>query len=191
MENTSWPSSSEPIWPFTITPPPLGSPAFRGKDSMKNDYLIGTTKISIPPTVLFSAVSVMTDVRKCVTMDAKRAGDRVYVLGETLQRDGGFRILCPFRLYRKSVPRVDARRPRSFMKRWEGQSRKGWWPPAMTARTGGWGWPWRRPPLVEPWGWNRPAPCSLLGSESKRCPLFSESQSRFVVTVHPENQKRL
>ncbi len=43
--------------------------------------LIGGTKISIPPTVLISALGKMDDVRKAVTMDAKRAGDRVYVLG--------------------------------------------------------------------------------------------------------------
>jgi phosphoribosylformylglycinamidine synthase len=31
----------------------FGVPCISGKDSMKNDYLIGTTKISIPPTVCF------------------------------------------------------------------------------------------------------------------------------------------
>ena len=66
----------------------FGVPCISGKDSMKNDYLIGSTKISIPPTVLFSAVSVVKDVRRCITMDAKKPGDLVYVLGETLPEMG-------------------------------------------------------------------------------------------------------
>ena len=43
----------------------FGVPCISGKDSMKNDYLIGSTKISIPPTVLFSAVSV---IDRCAQM---------------------------------------------------------------------------------------------------------------------------
>ena len=41
---------------------------------MKNDYHIGETKISIPPTVLFTAVGIVPDVRLAVTPDFKREG---------------------------------------------------------------------------------------------------------------------
>jgi len=58
-------------------------PCISGKDSMKNDYSIGDHKISIPPTVLFTAVGIVPDVRKGVTPDFKRPGDAIYVLGET------------------------------------------------------------------------------------------------------------
>jgi phosphoribosylformylglycinamidine synthase len=69
----------------------FGVPCISGKDSMKNDYLIGDTKISIPPTVLFSAVSVIEDVHKCVTMDAKR---RIgFMFWETFPRRGLLNIL--------------------------------------------------------------------------------------------------
>ena len=64
-------------------------PLISGKDSMKNDYIIGDLKISIPPTVLFSMIGRIDDVRKAVTMDAKSAGDLVYVLGETRDELGG------------------------------------------------------------------------------------------------------
>ncbi|MEA1971591.1 MAG: phosphoribosylformylglycinamidine synthase subunit PurS, partial [Thermodesulfobacteriota bacterium] len=60
-----------------------GVPCISGKDSMKNDYIIGETKISIPPTLLFSTMGKIEDARKAVTMDAKKPGDLVYVLGET------------------------------------------------------------------------------------------------------------
>jgi phosphoribosylformylglycinamidine synthase len=41
-----------------------GVPCISGKDSMKNDYMIGGTKISIPPTLLFSVIARMDDVRR-------------------------------------------------------------------------------------------------------------------------------
>jgi len=50
----------------------FGLPLISGKDGMKNDYLIGGLKISIPPTVLISALGKIDDVRKAITMDVKR-----------------------------------------------------------------------------------------------------------------------
>ena len=63
-------------------------PCISGKDSMKNDYRVGDIKISIPPTLLFSALGVIDDVTRVVTMDAKRPGDLVYVLGVHPRRAG-------------------------------------------------------------------------------------------------------
>ncbi len=71
----------------------FGVPLISGKDSMKNDYLIGGTKISIPPTVLISALGKIDDIRKAITMDAKRSGDLVYVLGDTLKNWEGPSIM--------------------------------------------------------------------------------------------------
>ena len=63
-------------------------PLISGKDSMKNDSTRGGVKISIPPTLLFSLIAKMDDVGKAVTMDAKCAGDLVYVLGVTADELG-------------------------------------------------------------------------------------------------------
>jgi phosphoribosylformylglycinamidine synthase II len=60
-------------------------PLISGKDSMKNDYSIGKTKISIPPTLLVTAIGRLEDVEIAVTMDAKTPGDAVYVVGETFE----------------------------------------------------------------------------------------------------------
>ncbi len=61
-----------------------GVPLVSGKDSMKNDYIMPNGKRkSIPPTLLVTVVGRVNDVRRAVTMDAKRAGDVVYVAGET------------------------------------------------------------------------------------------------------------
>ncbi|MBN1267965.1 MAG: phosphoribosylformylglycinamidine synthase, partial [Kiritimatiellae bacterium] len=60
-----------------------GVPLISGKDSMKNDSVRGGRKISIPPTLLFSAVGKLDDIRRAVTMHVKQAGDSVYVVGLT------------------------------------------------------------------------------------------------------------
>ncbi|MCA1809595.1 MAG: phosphoribosylformylglycinamidine synthase, partial [Lentisphaerae bacterium] len=60
-----------------------GVPCISGKDSCKNDSTRGGRKISIPPTLLFSVIAKINDVRRAVTMDAKQPGDLVYLLGLT------------------------------------------------------------------------------------------------------------
>ena len=72
-------------------------PPISGKDSMKNDSVRGGRKISIPPTVLFSTIAKMDDVRRAVTMNFKKAGDLIYVIGLTKNELGAseyFRMLA-------------------------------------------------------------------------------------------------
>ncbi len=83
-------------------------PCVSGKDSMKNDSTRGGTKISIPPSVLFSTVAVMPDVRHAVTLDAKRVGDDVYVLGLTRPELGGSEYFNMMNATGNNVPKVDA-----------------------------------------------------------------------------------
>jgi phosphoribosylformylglycinamidine synthase II len=84
-----------------------GVPLISGKDSMKNDYQIGDTKISIPPTILFSVMGKIADIDRAVTMDAKRPGDLVYVLGTTKNELGGSEYLASKGLVGNTVPMVD------------------------------------------------------------------------------------
>jgi phosphoribosylformylglycinamidine synthase len=58
-----------------------GAPLISGKDSMKNDAVLGGVKISVPPTLLVSALGLIDDVQEAVTLDFKSAGDAVFVLG--------------------------------------------------------------------------------------------------------------
>ena len=86
----------------------FGVPLISGKDSMKNDFYDGTTKISIPPTVLFSVIGKMEDARKAVTMDVKCPGDIVYLLGPTRNELGGSEYYAVKGFVGNNVPRVDA-----------------------------------------------------------------------------------
>ena len=83
-------------------------PCISGKDSMKNDSTRGGRKISIPPTVLFSAISKMDDISKSVTLDAKFAGDDIYVIGNTADELGGSEYYAMFNAVGNKVPKVDA-----------------------------------------------------------------------------------
>ncbi len=62
----------------------LGAPFISGKDSMKNDYrgrLEGQEiRISVPPTLLVTAVGRVSDVRQARSADFKAPGDLVYLL---------------------------------------------------------------------------------------------------------------
>ncbi|MDR0239733.1 MAG: phosphoribosylformylglycinamidine synthase, partial [Deltaproteobacteria bacterium] len=85
-----------------------GVPCVSGKDSMKNDYSGGGRKISIPPTVLFSVMGVMRDVKLAVSGDFKRAGEVVYLLGGTWRELGGSEAASEQGLAGGRVPHVDA-----------------------------------------------------------------------------------
>ncbi|MCX6741518.1 MAG: AIR synthase-related protein, partial [Candidatus Parcubacteria bacterium] len=58
-------------------------PFISGKDSMYNEFTVNNRSLAIPGTLLISAISVMPDVSKAVSMDAKHEGDLIYIVGET------------------------------------------------------------------------------------------------------------
>jgi len=94
-----------------------GIPLISGKDSMKNDYIMGDVKISIPPTLLVSVIGRMDDIRKSVTMDLKKTGNFLYVLGATAHELGGSEYYAHFGHVGARVPSVD------FSKAWERYNR--------------------------------------------------------------------
>lgn len=57
-----------------------GAALISGKDSMKNDFDDGTVRLSIPPTLLVSAMGKIEDASKAITMEFKTEGDLIYVL---------------------------------------------------------------------------------------------------------------
>lgn len=66
----------------------FGTPFISGKDSMFNDFSGFDEKgnpveISIPPSLLISAVGIIDDVRKSITIDFKFPGDIIYALDGT------------------------------------------------------------------------------------------------------------
>ncbi|MCH7479617.1 MAG: phosphoribosylformylglycinamidine synthase, partial [SAR324 cluster bacterium] len=89
-------------------------PLISGKDSMKNDYVYGEQRISIPPTMLFSAAGIVEDVRKAVTMDLKAPGDGVYLIGETREELGASEYHAHLGLTGGTVPTPRPERAREW-----------------------------------------------------------------------------
>ncbi len=59
-----------------------GVPFISGKDSLNNEYLgADGERHAIPGTLVISAVGIVPDVSKTVTMDLKEPGNRLYVVG--------------------------------------------------------------------------------------------------------------
>jgi phosphoribosylformylglycinamidine (FGAM) synthase-like enzyme len=65
------------------------APFISGKDSFHNEYQIGGKTVSIPPTLLISALGTIERCDKAVSMDAKKPDDLVYILGVTRNELGG------------------------------------------------------------------------------------------------------
>jgi len=66
------------------------TPFISGKDSLNNQFVTQDGRvIQIPPTLLISGVGIVPDVERAVTMDLKRAGNLLVLVGTTSGRLGG------------------------------------------------------------------------------------------------------
>ncbi len=85
-----------------------GTPCISGKDSMKNDAFVGGRKISVLPTLLFTAIGKTSDVEKTVSMDFKNEGDFIYAIGETKNELGESEYLQELKVGGGKAPSVNA-----------------------------------------------------------------------------------
>ncbi len=160
-------------------------PMTSGKDSMKNDFIKGKVKISVPPTILYSMVAKVPDVRKTVTAEFKQAGDLIYLVGKTYDELGGSEFYKLFNELGANVPRVrreDARRTYSKMMQ---ANRAGLIASAHDISDGG-----LAVALAESaFGGNVGTDVTLPDDGlSLNAVLFAESHSRFVVSIAPEHR---
>ncbi|MDZ4820054.1 MAG: phosphoribosylformylglycinamidine synthase subunit PurL [Planctomycetota bacterium] len=93
----------------------LGTPFISGKDSLNNEFRYVDSagvkqSIAIPPSLLISALGQVDDVRKCVTMDLKRSGNLLYLVGETKEELAGSHLALVANLQGGAVPTVNAAR---------------------------------------------------------------------------------
>ncbi len=85
----------------------FGTPFISGKDSLNNEFTSGGVNICIPHTLLISALGVMPDVRKAVSMDFKRPENLVYIVGLTKNELGGSHYYHIHDEVGGNVPRVE------------------------------------------------------------------------------------
>ncbi len=66
------------------------APFVSGKDSFNNEYKAADgQRVSIPPSLLISAIAIVPDVGRKVTMDLKKPGNPLYLVGEWKPVAGG------------------------------------------------------------------------------------------------------
>jgi phosphoribosylformylglycinamidine synthase len=91
LDNFCWPSVEDEVTMGTLVRAceacrdaalAFGIPFISGKDSLHNQFTNQETGevIRIPSTLLISAIGIVEDVRKCVTMDLKKPGNGVYLV---------------------------------------------------------------------------------------------------------------
>lgn len=96
----------------------LETPFISGKDSLNNEFsyfdAAGQKQtIAIPASLLISAMGQVADVAQCVTMDLKRPGNLLYLVGETKDELGGSHYTLVNDLDGGAVPTVDGLRAKA------------------------------------------------------------------------------
>jgi phosphoribosylformylglycinamidine synthase len=179
--------ANKAVFDYTVA---YGVPCISGKDSMKNDYAIDNTKISIPPTLLFSVIGKIADVRKAVTMDGKKAGDIVYVLGETRNELGASEWYAHQGFVGNTCPKVDAEKAKGLYTALAEAIGKGLVASCHDCSDGGLGVALAETAFAGGLGMEIDlARAPREGVDRDDYLLFSETQSRFVATVSPDKQK--
>lgn len=169
----------------------FGVPCISGKDSMKNDYKVGKYRISVPPTLLFSALGRIDDVEKCVTMDAKAPGDSVYVLGVTREEMGGSQYFAMHGGVGNSVPEVNAKAATKLYNALSSAIENGLVRSCHDCSDGGLGVALAETAFAGGYGMRISLDAVPLENlDRDDFILFSESQSRFVVTVSPDKREQ-
>jgi phosphoribosylformylglycinamidine synthase len=84
-----------------------GTPFISGKDSLNNEFRAGDRRIRVPHSLLVSALGIVEDAGRCVTMDLKEPGNVLYIIGETRDELGGSHFYARHGQVGASVPRVD------------------------------------------------------------------------------------
>jgi len=166
-----------------------GLPLVSGKDSMKNDYGAGAERISVPPTLLVTALATLPDVTKSVTLDAKAEGDLVYVLGLTRDECGASEWYVLHGELGNNVPRLhDAAATLASYNAFHKAVLAGLVRSAHDCSDGGLGVALAETAMAGRLGLE--ADLSLVpaqGVSDSRRLLWSESLGRLVVTVAPAN----
>jgi len=168
------------------------TPFISGKDSLYNEFETEKESISIPPTLLISAVAVMDNVEKAVTMDCKRDGDLVYIIGTTWNELGGSQYYGIHGYVGNKMPKVDSKKGKRLMDALSAVMEKGLVRACHDLSEGGIGVAAAEMAFAGGLGMVINLGQVPLGEAMNRDDyvLFSESNTRFLVEVAPEDSRQ-
>jgi phosphoribosylformylglycinamidine synthase len=169
----------------------FGTPFISGKDSLYNEFAVHGESISIPGTILISAIAVMDDTAKAVSMYAKEASDLIYIVGETQDELGGSHYFDLFKALGNNVPKVNAARAKRIFEALSLACEKGLVRAMHDCSEGGLGVAAAEMAFSGGLGMDiflSEVPYAK-GKVRNDFILFSESNSRFIVEVAKKDQK--
>ena len=167
------------------------TPYISGKDSMHNDFhgydhKANPVNISIPPTLLVSALGVLPKALDAKTLDFKQAGDSIYIIGTTQDEFGGTEYGAMHGGATENIPTTNAvewaRTYKAF-----GRARK-YTNAGFAVAAGGLSVALSKMAIGGMLGFEvdlKKLPGAFTTPEAA---LFSESQGRIVCTVSPKNR---
>lgn len=170
------------------------TPFIAGKDSMFNDFKGydaqgNPIKISVPPTLLISSLSVINDVSKTVSIDAKFPGELIYILGDTYEELGASEYYSLKNSVGNNVPEVDAKKNKKLYSAFYKCVQNNLVSSAISVTRGGLAIALSKMALAGMLGIDVSLK-DLPGKVSRDdFALFSESQGRIIATVSSKNKK--
>ncbi len=204
MDNFCWCSSNEPerlgqlkaaaqaCYDYATA---YETPFISGKDSMFNDFKGfdkngKPIKISVPPTLLISSISVIQDITASVSLDPKFEGDLIYILGETNSELGGSEYFQYLSNDQKShlgnsVPKVDAQSAIKLYNKFTQATEKRLISSALSPSFGGIAITLAKKAIAAQMGMTLNLEKLPQADLTPDHLLFSESQSRIIVTIDP------
>ena len=186
----------------------FGVPFISGKDSLNNEFRVNGKSIPIPGTLLISAISVIDDIDKVISMDFKSPGDLIYIVGDTYDELGGSHYFDLWNVMGNNLPKVNPLKAKRLMDKLSWTINRGLVRAchdcsegglavalAEMAFSGGWGCkiflkevPYKMKNEKSPPKADQPLAEKIKNLRNDFI-LFSESNSRFIVEVSKRNQK--
>src|SRR5256714_2497346 len=180
----------------------FGTPFISGKDSLNNEYHANGQRSPVIPTLVISAVGVIEDAARTIDMSLKHAGNLVYQVGATRNELAGSHYAEIFQpdiiqhMSGTTVPQVDVASARTTMKAIGEAIRKGLLQACHDLSEGGLAVAAAEMSLAGLLGMtidlnnlNVGAPLANSPWNANTILLLSESPSRFLVEVAPEQRE--
>lgn len=166
------------------------TPFISGKDSLYNEYESDGKIISIPHTLLISAIAVMQNVEHAVSMDSKKTGDLIYIVGTTYNELGGSEYFRSRGFVGNSVPKVIPLQAKKLMDKLAEATEKGLVLACHDCSEGGIGVAIAEMAFAGGLGAYIKLELIPLGESINRNDIivFSESNSRFIVEISPDKK---
>jgi phosphoribosylformylglycinamidine synthase len=197
-------------WGSTATPEAMGAlaracvalydaargyrvPFISGKDSLNNEFAAGGRTLSIPPTILVTAIAVMPDLTRAVSMDLKQPGNLLWLVGTTAAELGGSHWFALHGALGNQVPEPDPARARALLDAVAAAAAAGLVRSAHDLSEGGLGVAAAEMALGGDLGAELALADVPLGDAFDRDDflLFSESCPRFLLEVEPGREREL